>query len=98
MEEKLPPAPYFVFLSRADQRPFTDVWPIPLDHALPEVPVPLLGEDADARLNLQQALTVAYEEYGLEDMIDYSKSPDVPLSAEQSAWVDQHLRAAGLRP
>jgi Protein of unknown function (DUF4058) len=98
MEENLPPAPYFVFLSRASQRPFTDVWPILLNQPLPEVPVPLLGQDADARLNLQQALSMVYEEYGLEDMIDYLKPPDVPLAAEQSAWVDQHLRTKGLRP
>src|SRR5262249_9346341 len=43
MEEPLPPAPYFVFLSRADQRPLTEVWPIALDQPLPEVPVPLRG-------------------------------------------------------
>ena len=31
-------------------------------------------------------------------MIDYSKPPEVPARPEQAAWVDQHLRAAGLRP
>ena len=97
MEEKLPPAPYFVFLSRADQRPVTDVWPIALDQPLPEVPVPLRGGEEDARLDLQRALTTAYDEYGLNYMIRYSKPPDVPLTPEQAAWVDQHLRAAGLR-
>jgi hypothetical protein len=98
MEGELPPAPYFVFLSRADQRPVTEVWPIPLDQPLPTVPVPLHGGDADARLDLQQALTMAYEECCLGDMVNYTKPPEVPVSPEQSAWVHQHLRAAGLRP
>jgi hypothetical protein len=98
MEEKLPPAPYFVFLSRAEQAPVTEVWPILLDQPLPTVPVPLRGGDADARLDLQQALTMAYDECCFSDMIDYAKPPAVPLTAEQAAWVDQHLRAAGLRP
>jgi hypothetical protein len=97
MEEPLPPTPYFVFLSRADQRPVTEVWPILLDQPLPEVPVPLLDGDADARLDLQRALTMVYDEYGLNYMIDYSKPPQIPLSPEQAAWVDAHLRAAGLR-
>jgi hypothetical protein len=97
MEEELPPAPYFVFLSRADQRPLTDIWPIRLDQPLPEVPVPLPDGHAEARLDLQRALTMAYDEYGLNYMIDYTKPPDVPLTPEQAAWVDQHLRAAGLR-
>jgi hypothetical protein len=98
MEEKLPPAPYFVFLSRADQAPLTGVWPIPMDSLLPTVPVPLQRDDGDARLDLQQALTMAYDEYGLNYMIDYGKPPNISLTPEQSVWVDQHLRAAGLRP
>jgi hypothetical protein len=97
MEGQLPPAPYFVFLSRADQRPVTDVWPIRLDQPLPTVPVPLLAGDADARLDLQQALMMAYDECGLVDIIDYTKPPEVPLTPEQSAWVAHHLHAAGLR-
>ena len=62
MEENFPPAPYFVFLGRAEQRPVTDVWPILLDQPLPAVPVPLLAGDADARLDLQLALTTVYDE------------------------------------
>jgi hypothetical protein len=98
MEGELPPAPYFVFLSRADQRSVTEVWPIPMDQPLPTVPVPLHPGDDDARLDLQQALTMAYDECGFSDMINYAKPSGVPLAPEQAAWVDQHLRAARLRP
>jgi hypothetical protein len=98
MQRELPPAPYFVFLSRAEQRPITEVWPIDLGQPLPVVPVPLRAGEGDARLDLQRALTMVYDEYGLNHMIDYSKPPGVALTAEQAAWVDQHLRAAGLRP
>jgi hypothetical protein len=98
MEQELPPAPYFVFLSRADERPLTEVWPISLDQPLPTVPVPLHAGDDDARLDLQQALTLAYDEYCLSDMIDYSKPPGVPLTPEESTWLVHHLHAAGLRP
>jgi hypothetical protein len=98
MRGKLPSVPYFVFIGRREQRLATDVWPIILDQPLPEVPVPLLPGDADAKLDLQQALTNVYDQSGLRYMIDYSQSPEVPLSPEQAAWVDEHLRAAGLRP
>jgi hypothetical protein len=98
MQRKLPSVPYFVFLSRAHQRPLTEVYPIPLDQPLPQVPVPLLPGDADAQLDLQQALAVVYDECGLNYMSDYSKPPEVSLSPEQATWVDEHLRAAGLRP
>jgi hypothetical protein len=98
MEEPLPPTPYFVFLSRAEQRPFTEVWPITLDQPLPEIPVPLLPGNPDAKLDLQPALATVYDECGLNYMIDYTKPPRIQLSPEQAAWADEYLRAAGLRP
>jgi hypothetical protein len=98
MRGTLPTVPYFVFIARREKRLATDVWPITLDQPLPEVPVPLLPGDADAKLGLQPALTNVYDENGLRYMIDYSKPPEVSLTPEQAAWVDEHLRAAGLRP
>jgi hypothetical protein len=98
MQRTLPSVPYFVFLCRAHQRPLTEDYPITMDQPLPRVPVPLLPADADAKLDLQQALKVVYGECGLNYMIDYSQPPEIPLSPEQDTWVDEHLRAAGLRP
>jgi hypothetical protein len=97
MQELLPPAPYYVYLGRFETRPDTDVWPISLDRSLPQVPVPLLAEDPDVMLDLQLALTTVYDlsDYDLE--IDYTKSPDVPLSSHEADWSDSRLRAAGLR-
>jgi len=97
MQGTLPSSPYFIFLSRFDQRLLTDIWPIPLDQPLPEVPVPLLPGDADSTLDLQEALTNVYDDSGLKYMIDYCKSPEIPLSPGQEAWVDEGLRAVGLR-
>ena len=98
MRGKLPSVSYFVFVCRWERRPATDVWPIALNRSLPIIPVPLRKGDDDANLDLQQALTSVYDEGGLRYMIDYAKAPEVPLTPKQSAWVDQHLRAAGLRP
>lgn len=48
-----PPAAYYVYLSRIERRPMTQVWPIPLRERLPVVPVPLLPPDPDVVLDLQ---------------------------------------------
>jgi hypothetical protein len=98
MRGTLPSVPYFVFICRLERRLATDIRPITLDQPLPEVPVPLLPGDADAKLDLQQALTNVYDENGLSYMIDYSQPPEVPIAPEQAAWIDERLRAAGLRP
>jgi hypothetical protein len=97
MQQSLPQAPYFVFLSRVDDRPLMDVWPVALDAALPTVPVPLLAGDADVTLDLQAVFTAAYDVPGYDLIIDYNGPPDTPLSTEAAAWVNAYLRSVGLR-
>jgi hypothetical protein len=95
--EPLPRVPYFVFLSRAEKRKEVVVWPIPLPAPLPEVTVPLLPGDADAVLNLQQALTTVYDILGYDELIDYRQPPPGSLSPAELAWLDEQLRRAGRR-
>ena len=87
MRGKLPSVPYFVFLSRVDQRLLTDIWPIRRDQPLREIFVRLIAGDDDAKLDLQQALTTVYDDNRLSSLINYSKRPDVSLSPKQAAVV-----------
>ena len=92
---ELPPASYYIFLSRAQRRPRTQVWPIPLRCALPAVPVPLLPPDADVVLDLQAALTACYELVGYERLLNY-REPLSALTDDESAWVKIKLHEAEL--
>jgi hypothetical protein len=98
MAAPLPKAPYFAFVSRCEEQPITQVWPIALSQQLPIIPIPLLPGDADAILDLQLAMNTAYDDGAFRSVIDYRISPEIPLTPQQAAWVDEHLRAAGLRP
>lgn len=93
MKSPLPPASYYVFVSRSEQRPMLHVWPIGLDHRLPTFPVPLLTGDADVGLDLQLCVQNVYDLGGFDLVLDYSKPPAVPLTADQATWVAQCLRA-----
>jgi hypothetical protein len=95
--DPLPAAPYFVFLSRAEQRRKVAVWPIPLEQPLPPVPVPLLPADADVFLDLQQALTTIYDIIGYDELLDYRGPPPGPLTPAELAWVEEQLRRVGRR-
>ena len=95
--KRLPSVDYFVFLSRTKKRPLTEIWPLVLANPLPIVPVPLLNDDPDVGLPLQQALTNVYDICRYDIEIDYRQPPDVPLSKDKSAWANRLLRAADKR-
>ncbi|ETX06856.1 MAG: hypothetical protein ETSY2_14630 [Candidatus Entotheonella gemina] len=96
MREQLPDVPYFVFLSRSERRPITQVWPLRLDMALPMIPLPLLTGDDDAVLDLQDAFTGIYDALGYDLSTDYSRPPYVSLSARERSWLQQRLNEAGI--
>lgn len=97
MREPLPKAAYFVFLSRAEKRPVLDVWPISLTDKLPAIPVPLLSEDEDVRLDLQVAFTAAYDSVGYDKLLDYAQAPEIALPEKVAVWANTLLEATGLR-
>ena len=93
-----PPAPYYIYLSRVDRRPLTQIWPLALREPLPVVPVPLLPPDPDVPLDMQAAVQACFDLVGYERLLDYTSAPPQPeLSAEDTAWVNEVLRAASLR-
>ncbi len=94
----VPPAPYYVTLSRADRRPHVAVWPIQLHEKLPVVPVPLLEPEPDVPLDLGEVVSTIYRRGGYASLIDYRRPPPPPnLSDEEMEWLDRRLRDSGLR-
>jgi hypothetical protein len=96
MQQSLPPAPYFVFVGRAERRPIVDVWPIQLADRLPQIPIPLLADDPDVTLDLQQALDTIYDALSYDLSVDYARPPDVPLEGVAAEWSQELLRTGGL--
>ena len=95
MQQSLPPAAYFVFLSRTERRPITEIWPIQLNMRLPTILVPLQTDDADVTLDLQLALDTIYDALNYDLTIDYTQPPDPSLEGETDAWARQLLDEAG---
>lgn len=89
----LPPAAYYVYLSRAERRPSTHVWALDLRQPLPVIPVPLLPPDADVALDLQAAVDACFDLVGYENLLNYSGAPPPGLSPDDTAWVRECLRA-----
>ena len=96
--QNLPEHDYQVYVSRwvgGDRKGW--VWPVLLRQRLPAIPVPLREGDADVTLDLQAAVTRAYDVANYDLEIDYARDPDVPLSPATAAWADGLLRTKDLR-
>ncbi len=92
----LPSVPYFIFLSRVNQRPRVQTWPIPMTEPLPVVNVPLLSDDADVSLDLELAWSTIYELFSYSEMVDHKYPPVVPLTLDQKEWANECLLRAGI--
>lgn len=91
---ELPPASYYIYLSRFTQRPRAQVWAINWRDRLPVLPIPLLPPDPDVLLDLQAAVQACFELVGYESLLEYDQPvPPPPLSEEDSAWVKAQLDA-----
>lgn len=87
MQEPLPPADYYTFVSRAADRPKVNVYHWPLDHRLPVIPIPLADGDADVRLDLQAVFDDTYDRSGYDYALKYGEATEPPLGENRNEWV-----------
>jgi hypothetical protein len=87
-DEPLPPAHYIVMVSKAGERPYSNVWPINVRQSLPTIPIPLLQPDPPVPLHMGQALRTAYERARYDLRVDYSKPAIPPLSPADAEWAE----------
>lgn len=85
---------YRILISRANDRPQAELYPLNLPDPLPSFTLPLRTPDPEPLINLQTILTEVYEEAALGLIIDYHKTPPAPnLSPSNQTWIQQHLAA-----
>lgn len=85
---------YAVYVNRWPHRQHTEVLLWPLPKPLPTIPIPLEDPDPPAKLNLQDALLLAYEWGAYDRRIHYRDMPTPPLTPENAAWAEALLTAA----
>jgi hypothetical protein len=86
MKKPLPAGDYFAYVSRADRRFFSDVYPWHVRHPLPTIPIPLLEPEADYMLKLDALFGLTYDRgrYGRE--LNYKADPPSFLRPEDREW------------
>jgi len=87
---------YLTCVNRAkEDREDYELYPARLRNKLPRILIPLAGDDADVRLEIQGVLNQAYDAGSYRDRIDYRKPCTPPLTPEDQAWADELIRQAG---
>jgi len=81
----VPDCDYRILVARRGRRPNVDVWPFDLRDPIPEIPIPLAGDDPDVWLELKPILNAVYDGGAYRYRL-YDHPPDPPLTDEDAAW------------
>ncbi|HEV3144129.1 MAG TPA: DUF4058 family protein [Gemmataceae bacterium] len=96
--KKLPPQgsrpareDYYVMVCRAWEFPEADLWEFTMRDPLPNIPIPLTQDVADAILPLRQCFDRAYDESCYDSGLDYDQQLAPQPRKADAAWVRQVL-------
>jgi hypothetical protein len=93
MHDPWPKSPYVLLVARRERTPYCRVWSGHYHKPLPVLPVPLTRPDPDVSLPLQPLIEAVYTRSHYERDIDYTRPLTPPLSPDESAWLEQQLKA-----
>ena len=94
MDQELPPADFYAFISRAERRPQSEVYAWSVRQPLPKIPIPLLAPDPDVILDLPGLFAFGYERGRYARTLDYSAPLDLPLAPADRVWAEELARKA----
>ncbi|OYV79650.1 MAG: hypothetical protein B7Z73_19185 [Planctomycetia bacterium 21-64-5] len=92
LAKPLPPARYYAFVSRADQRPMCQIVPWGVRQPLPTIAIPLLPGDPDVALELGAVFEETYERGGYDNDVDYTAPSPARLDDADSQWAAELAR------
>lgn len=85
--DPLPDGDYFAFVCRVSRRFQAEVFAWQLRDKLPEIPIPLAGEDRDIRIDLQAVFASTYDRAGYDYSLDYQYDVQPQLEPGLASWV-----------
>ena len=86
LAKSLPAGDYFLFLSRADDRPNCEVSHWRLRDPLPTMPIPLQAPDRDVFVDLAKVFATTYTRGRYARSLAYGQAPAAPLRSADASW------------
>jgi len=87
MGRPLPAAHFYAMISRAGQRPNSQVYAWTLRDPLPAIPIPLASPDPDIIISLQKVFSTAFDRGKYERAIDYTREAELDVSPRDRQWM-----------
>ncbi|MHC5734802.1 DUF4058 family protein [Nostoc sp.] len=88
---------YRILVSRAENRPKSDLYAFNLQNVIPAFPLPLRTGESELLVDLQSLLAGIYDRASYDLVIDYSKDSVSKWSEENAVWANALLQEKGLR-
>ncbi|MGF1602305.1 MAG: DUF4058 family protein [Thermosynechococcaceae cyanobacterium] len=88
---------YRILVSDSRDRPQAQLYPFNLQQAFPRFEIPLANEDGPIQVNLKPLIDEIYDLSGYDLDIDYRQDPSLDWPPSERQWMDQQLKAQGLR-
>lgn len=85
---------YYAFVSRAERRPQIELYSWKFKDRLPCIPIPLKPEHGAVPLDLQRALTLAYDRARYQNTLDYRRPLVPPARPGDDDWLRPLLQSA----
>lgn len=98
MLDPWPDCPYTYLVSRRMNVPYCRVYKVYSLRPLPSLPVPLVYPDPDVKIDMQPILELCYRRGRYDVSIDYTKPCRIPLSGEETTWLQEQLKARAAPP
>lgn len=81
---------YRMVVSRKNERPRADIYLFSVRDVIPAIPVPLMRDDEEPRLDINHILHEIYDRSAYDMAVRYDQTPPPPaFSTEDLAWVQQ---------
>jgi hypothetical protein len=87
---------YRILISRGSQRPRAHLIAFTLRQPIPPFVLPLLAGDEEPKVDLNRILHDLYRRARFDLRLDYTQPPVPSLSAADTAWAQQLIKASGL--
>ncbi len=88
---------YRILVSRSQSRPQAELYAFNLPEKIPAFVLPLRKGDTEPLVDLQVVIEDLFDRAGFDLVIDYNLEPVPPIGEADVVWVNELLKAQGLR-